>query len=127
MLLRFIDSKLPQPPLVMKEREGFGETTPWIVRAVVLQHRSMRWHLERMVRWGGDLATRGGRKAVDPAMGTPRMEIRKFSKSYSQLLEFMLEHAQMEERVVFPILEMADRGEGKVSLETSTISREFKT
>ncbi|KAJ9159753.1 hypothetical protein P3X46_025232 [Hevea brasiliensis] len=110
MLLRFIDAKLPQPPLVMKESDGFGETTPWVVRAVLLQHRSMRWHLERMVRWGDDLVTRGGRRNGDPAMGTPRMEIRKFSKSYSQLLEFMLEHAQMEERVVFPILEMADRG-----------------
>ncbi|OAY45734.1 uncharacterized protein LOC110618465 [Manihot esculenta] len=109
-LLRFIDAKLPQPPLMLPEIEGFGETTPWIMRAVVLQHRSMRWHLERLVNWGEDLTTRGGRKTVDPAMGSPRMEIRKFSKSYSQLLEIMLEHAQMEERVVFPILEMADRG-----------------
>eukprot|EP00262_Sarcandra_glabra_P018889 TRINITY_DN6936_c0_g1_i1.p1 TRINITY_DN6936_c0_g1~~TRINITY_DN6936_c0_g1_i1.p1 ORF type:complete len:225 (+),score=33.02 TRINITY_DN6936_c0_g1_i1:90-677(+) len=43
-------------------------------------------------------------------MGSPRMEVRKFGRSYSQLLEVMLEHAQMEERIVFPVLERADRG-----------------
>ncbi|WCJ19097.1 hypothetical protein M5689_001403 [Euphorbia peplus] len=108
VMLLFIDAKFPQPPLLMR---GFGETTPVIVRAVVLHHRSIRWHLERMIRWAEEMAARGGRRVVvDPAMGSPRMEIRKFSKSYSQLLEVMLEHAQMEERLVFPVLEMADRG-----------------
>ncbi|KDP43382.1 hypothetical protein JCGZ_26482 [Jatropha curcas] len=116
-VLQFIDAQFPQPPLLMKECDGFGKTTLLILAAVVLQHRSVIWHLERMVRWGEDLAARGGRKNVDPAMGTPRMEIRKFSKSYSQLLEFMVEHAQMEERVVFPILEMADRGLCKAANE----------
>jgi iron-sulfur cluster repair protein YtfE (RIC family) len=43
-------------------------------------------------------------------MGSARMEVRKFGKSYSQLLEVMIEHAQMEERVLFPLLETAERG-----------------
>ncbi|KAJ0044539.1 hypothetical protein Pint_05812 [Pistacia integerrima] len=117
-LLRFVESRFPQPPLtaVTVIRDDYREkvyddvTSPVIVRVVVLQHKSVRWHLERIVRWAEDLAKRGGKKAVDPAVGSPRMEIRKFGKSYSQLLELMLEHAQMEERVVFPVLEMADRG-----------------
>ena len=62
------------------------------------------------MRWAEDLSTRGGRRTVDPSVGSPRMELRKFGKNYSQLLEVMLEHAQMEEKVVFPVLERADRG-----------------
>lgn len=46
----------------------------------------------------------------DPSMGSPRMEVKKFAKSYSQLQQVLLEHAQMEEKVVFQILESADRG-----------------
>ena len=57
-----------------------------------------------------DLATRGGTRAVDPKVGTWKMEVVKFGRSYSQLLEVMLEHAQMEERVLFPIFDSADRG-----------------
>ena len=77
---------------------------------VAVQHRSVVWHLERMVWWSEDLVTRGGRRNGDPTMGSARMEVRKFGKSYSQLLEVMVEHAQMEERVVFPLLETAERG-----------------
>jgi hypothetical protein len=66
--------------------------------------------VERLVRWAEDLATRGGKKAVDPKMGSWKMEVRKFGRSYSQLLDVMMEHAQMEERVLFPIFDRADRG-----------------
>lgn len=112
MLLRYIDNRFPHPPLALSSRRvDDDETTSLVaVRVVALQHKSVLWHLERMLRWAKDLATRGGRTTVDPAVGTPRMELRKFGKSYSQLLEVMLEHAQMEERVLFPILEKADRG-----------------
>lgn len=119
MLLRYIDNRFPHPPLALSSRRvDDDETTSLVaVRVVALQHKSVLWHLERMLRWAKDLATRGGRTTVDPAVGTPRMELRKFGKSYSQLLEVMLEHAQMEERVLFPILEKADRGLCKVSNE----------
>ena len=52
----------------------------------------------------------GGKTREDLVMRSPRMEVRKLGLSYSQLLEVMLEHAQMEERVLFPIVEKADRG-----------------
>jgi iron-sulfur cluster repair protein YtfE (RIC family) len=53
-------------------------------------------------------------------MGSERMEVKKFQKSYTQLLEVMVEHAQMEERVVFPLLETAERGK---ELGTSLFDR----
>ncbi|KAI5578244.1 hypothetical protein BDE02_08G015900 [Populus trichocarpa] len=117
MMVRFIDVKLPQPPLVVPVEEEGGETAALVVKMAALQHRSVMWHLERMVRWSEDLVTRGGRRNGDPAMGSERMEVKKFQKSYSQLLEVMVEHAQMEERVVFPLLETAERGLCKAANE----------
>ncbi|RDX58299.1 hypothetical protein CR513_62394, partial [Mucuna pruriens] len=123
-LLRFIDLKFPD--LAEEEEEvaavsGGGkeeeETASLVVRVTGLQHKSMTWHVERMVRWAEDLATRGGTRAVDPKVGTWKMEVVKFGRSYSQLLEVMLEHAQMEERVLFPIFDSADRGLSKAAKE----------
>ncbi|KAL5976352.1 hypothetical protein ACLOJK_020683 [Asimina triloba] len=109
-LLRYIDEKFPEPPLLAEWREAI----PAVAVAARLQHKSVTWHLERLAKWAEDLAarkkTRGEGKAVDPAKGSPRMEVKKFERSYSQLLQVMLEHAQMEERIVFPVLEKADRG-----------------
>ncbi|XP_059307754.1 uncharacterized protein LOC132059221 [Lycium ferocissimum] len=113
-VLRYLDVKFPDPKVLTG---CYDETTPFVVWLVILQHRSMTWHLERMGRWAEDLAARGGKARGDPAMGTPRMEMRKFARGYSQLLELMLEHAQMEERVVFQILEKADRGLSKAANE----------
>ncbi|KAL1367922.1 uncharacterized protein LOC107474185 [Arachis duranensis] len=127
-LLRFIDSRFPglssTPPqayaptaMAAVVSKGELETTSLIVRMTKMQHKSMTWHLERMVRWAEDLARRGGRRAVDPKVGSWRMEVRKFSKSYCLLLEVMMEHAQMEERVLFPIFDSADRGLSKHAKE----------
>ncbi|XWS65670.1 hypothetical protein CRYUN_Cryun05aG0133400 [Craigia yunnanensis] len=112
-LLQFIEDKFPHPPL----RFSLVDSAPLVVKVTWLQHRSITWHLERLVRWAEDLSTRGGRRTVDPSVGSPRMELRKFGKNYSQLLEVMLEHAQMEETVVFPVLERADRGLCKAANE----------
>ncbi|KAE8709205.1 cationic amino acid transporter 7 [Hibiscus syriacus] len=113
-LVRFIEEKFPHPPL----KVGMVvDTAPLVVKVTRLQHRSITWHMERMVRWTEDLRTRGKKKTVDPAVGSPRMELRKFGKNYTELLELMLEHAQMEERVVFPLLQMADPGLCKAANE----------
>ncbi|CAO2821950.1 unnamed protein product [Amaranthus hypochondriacus] len=118
-ILEHVESKLPFPPLLKRERKkllewlgGDDETTPWweVVKMVVLQHRSMRSHLERIATWGMDLATRGGSKVVDLGVGTPKMEVTKLGKSYGDLLEVLLEHAQMEERLIFPFLQSNDPG-----------------
>ncbi|KAI3809269.1 hypothetical protein L1987_25240 [Smallanthus sonchifolius] len=111
-ILRYLDAKFPKPVL-LSNWNAYNETVPVVVTATVLQHKSLVWHLERMVRWAEDLAARGGRSKGDPVMGSARMEVKKYGKSYSQLLEVMLEHAQMEEKIVFPILEREDRGLSK--------------
>ncbi|GER28887.1 hypothetical protein STAS_04715 [Striga asiatica] len=117
-ILRYLDAKFPDPPLSVAASGSIwgwcGEATPVVVWVVVLQHRSVSWHLERMVKWAEDMAARGGKAMGDPSMGSPRMEVKKFGKSYSQLLQVMLEHAQMEETVLFQILESADRVGGKI-------------
>ncbi|KAJ0771283.1 putative hemerythrin [Helianthus annuus] len=111
-ILRYLDAKFPKPVLLSEWSAG-TENIPVVVRATVLQHKSLLWHVERMVRWGEDLAARGGRARGDPVMGSARMEVKKYGKSYSQLLEVLLEHAQMEEKIVFPVLEREDRGLSK--------------
>ncbi|KAK9078712.1 hypothetical protein SSX86_002769 [Deinandra increscens subsp. villosa] len=124
-ILRYLDAKFPKPMLLSNWSGGacdwsggaWNETIPAVVAAAVLQHRSLVWHLERMVRWAEDLAARGGRSKGDPVMGSARMEVKKCAKSYSQLLEVMLEHAQMEEKIVFPVLEREDRGLSKSANE----------
>lgn len=123
-IFRYLDGKFPEPALLVgrdgKHANSFGwfdKTTPLVVWVVNLQHRSMMWHLERMVRWAEDLAARGGLTKGDAAMGSPRMEMNKFGRNYGQLMEVMLEHARMEERVVFPILDKADRGLSKAANE----------
>ncbi|KAL4312791.1 hypothetical protein GQ457_01G045100 [Hibiscus cannabinus] len=115
-LVRFIEEKFPHPPLKL-DMDMVVEREPLVVKVTRLQHWSITWHMERMVRWAEDLRTRGKRKTVDPAVGSPRMELRKFGKNYSELLEVMLEHAQMEERVLFPLLRMADPGVCKAANE----------
>lgn len=122
-MLRYIEARFPHPPLVM--RDGHEETTPLIVTVVALQHKSITWHVDRLVRWVEDLAARGGKGSVDPVVGSPRMEVKKFGKSYSELLQVMLEHAQMEERVVFPILDLADRGNCSGTLPNNSLSLHF--
>ncbi|KAK9735160.1 hypothetical protein RND81_04G187600 [Saponaria officinalis] len=110
-VLRFADSKLPHPPLLRKVDDDVAETTSFeVVRMVELQHRSVRWHVERVARWTADLATRGGKEAVDPRVGTPKMEVNKLGKNYGKLVEVLQEHAQMEERIIFPFLEAHDQG-----------------
>ncbi|KAD5961880.1 hypothetical protein E3N88_13353 [Mikania micrantha] len=111
-ILRYLDAKFPTPVL-LGNWNTYNGTVPVVVAATVLQHKSLVWHLERMVRWAEDLAVRGGRSAGDPVMGSARMEVKKYAKSYSQLLELMQEHAQMEEKIVFPVLEREDRGLSK--------------
>lgn len=109
-LLRFIDARFPSPAAAGSGGGVEVETTPLMVKLTRLQHKSMMWHVERVVRWAKDLETRGGKKAVDPSVGSPRMEIKKFARSYSELLEVMMEHAQMEETLLFPFFDSADRG-----------------
>lgn len=106
-ILGYLDAKFPAPAV---GRRWSSTAAPEIVDAVVLQHKSVTWHVDRVVTWAEDLVKRRGIGRGDRKVGTTRMEVKKFGKRYGELLEVMLEHARMEERVVFPVLEKADRG-----------------
>ncbi|GAB2222611.1 hypothetical protein Drorol1_Dr00016730 [Drosera rotundifolia] len=111
-ILEYAESRFPQPPLLARGRgKGWDEEMvgPMVVRMGRLQHRSMRRHVERVVEWGAEVAARGG-KSAGKVEATPRVEVRRFAKRYGMLLDVLLEHAQMEERVVFPVIQGSDPG-----------------
>lgn len=85
---------------------------PPLITMTLLQHHSMLAQLEKLVQFANELtlAAKQTARIVDPVKGSMDMQIRTLLKSYSHLLDFMLEHAQMEERIIFPALEKADRG-----------------
>eukprot|EP00250_Pteridium_aquilinum_P014693 c22142_g1_i1 orf=488-1969(+) len=85
---------------------------PPLVSMTLLQHQSILRHFEKIVLTIDELilGAKQPSRAVDPVKGSLAMQIKKLSASYSLLLQFMLEHAQMEERIIFPALEKADRG-----------------
>lgn len=57
------------------------------------------------------MATRSERRSsVNSLENDPKMELREFGRFYAQLHELLVEHAQVEERVIFPVLEKAKRG-----------------
>jgi hypothetical protein len=87
---------------------------PPITVMTVLQHRSILWQLDRLVQLADMLAVA---KAEIRAGGSKRQgntQMQSLWKGYGCLLELMQEHAQMEERVVFPALEVAAEGNDDV-------------
>jgi glutathione S-transferase len=87
---------------------------PPITVMTVLQHRSILWQLDRLVQLADMLAVA---KAEIRAGGSKRQgntQMQSLWKGYGCLLELMQEHAQMEERVVFPALEVAAEGNNDV-------------
>jgi hypothetical protein len=76
---------------------------------VRLQHRSAERHLDgvaaklaEMVKKGAKKPGKGGRTV--PLEGA---EVRRLGKWYGDAMEVMLEHARMEERVLFPDIQRA--------------------
>ncbi|KAF6171944.1 hypothetical protein GIB67_011841 [Kingdonia uniflora] len=108
-MMRYIDGRFPSPPLFFLA--NWCNNEGGIVSVVMLQHRSMTGHIGKLVTWAMDLVTRGGGSV------RRRTEVRKLRRRYSELLEVMLEHAQMEKRIVFPTLERDDRELSKATNE----------
>ncbi|KAK8921727.1 hypothetical protein KSP39_PZI020884 [Platanthera zijinensis] len=100
-LLRYIDKKFggPQAASAAAARDGKGTLAGEVV---MLQHRSIQRHVEGMVYWARKMSTEG----ADWRMGRAA-EGRRMGKWYAELVEMMLEHAQMEERLLFPALDRA--------------------
>ncbi|KAH7441462.1 hypothetical protein KP509_03G039100 [Ceratopteris richardii] len=93
---------------------------PPLVTMTLLQHYSILTHLEKLVVTMDELilASRHPPKSIDPVKGSVMMQLKKLSGVYSLLVQLMLEHAQMEERLIFPALEKADRGLTKTANES---------
>jgi Hemerythrin HHE cation binding domain len=99
-LLQCIDKKFTcEPNGIVSKLEPAEE----VVLALELQHRSMERHLEGIIRAVKEMAVAGkkGRKTGAAAEG------RRISRWYGELVEVMLEHARMEESLLFPVLERA--------------------
>ncbi|XP_024533906.1 uncharacterized protein LOC9638252 [Selaginella moellendorffii] len=86
-------------------------TCPAVASLCLLQHRSILFHIERVVKISEELAaTKVNSSTISPVKAGLAMKIKKLSSEYSRLVELMQEHAQMEERTMFPVLENADKG-----------------
>ncbi|KAJ3677945.1 hypothetical protein LUZ60_001748 [Juncus effusus] len=99
-LLECIDGKFPvEPNGVVKELPPAEE----VVLAVELMHVSIQRHLEGIARAVKEMGVAGkkGRKMGAAAEG------RRIGRWYGEWVEIMLEHARMEERLIFPALERA--------------------
>ncbi|KAJ4758520.1 hemerythrin HHE cation-binding domain protein [Rhynchospora pubera] len=99
-LLECIDKRFTgEPNGVVSKLEPAEE----VVLALELQHKSLERHLEGIIRSVKEMAVAGkkGRKTGAAAEG------RRISRWYAELVEVMLEHARMEESLLFPVLERA--------------------
>ncbi|KAM0918961.1 hypothetical protein ACQ4PT_008533 [Festuca glaucescens] len=117
-LLRHVDARfegkpaVAPPPRRPATRASLAAAAAEEVAEMVrLQHRSAERHLDgvaaklaEMVRKGGKKPGKGGGTAVVAVEGA---EVRRLGKWYGDAMEVMLEHARMEERVLFPDIQRA--------------------
>ncbi|KAL5223185.1 hypothetical protein ABZP36_027898 [Zizania latifolia] len=112
-LLRHVDARFEGKPLVAPPEQparasAAAAAAEEVAELVRLQHRSAERHLEgvaskvaEMVKKGGKKAGKGGKLVVEGA------EVRRLGKWYGDAMEVMLEHARMEETVLFPDIQRA--------------------
>lgn len=81
---------------------------------IVLQHRSILWQLDRLVQLADVLALAKAGIREGDLKRRVSTQMQSLWKGYGCLLELMQEHAQMEERVVFPSLEVAAEGNKRI-------------
>ncbi|KAG0452473.1 hypothetical protein HPP92_025137 [Vanilla planifolia] len=112
-LLRYIDKRFGGPqaaaPTVSEQWEGRNTAA----EVVTMQHRSIRRHVEGMARWASKIEEESGGVG---GVNVSAAEGRRLGKWYGDLVEIMLEHAQMEERLLFPAFaRTADDGKPPVA------------
>jgi glutathione S-transferase/iron-sulfur cluster repair protein YtfE (RIC family) len=89
--------------------KSFIEKPPQpIIHFTILQHRSIIRHLENFVQLVKGLESTN-KQSMDTKKRTVLwVQLKELPKAFGRLLQLMQEHAQMEERVIFPLLETAD-------------------
>ncbi|KAK3008097.1 hypothetical protein RJ639_013644 [Escallonia herrerae] len=70
-MLRYVETEFPDPSLMSSWGD---ETPPLVVRGMMLQHKSVTWHVERLASWVEDMWRRWRKSRGDPVMGSPRIE-----------------------------------------------------
>ncbi|KAJ0972716.1 hypothetical protein J5N97_020675 [Dioscorea zingiberensis] len=117
LILRYIDSRFPGSPSLGLTGNGneHSSVAAELGAVVALQHRSIERHLEGVEGWAADTNGGGG--------GGGRRS--SAQKRYAELVEVMLEHAQMEERFLFPLLERAAEDQGLCGVRYGEHAREL--
>ncbi|KAJ7245414.1 hypothetical protein O6H91_Y430400 [Diphasiastrum complanatum] len=98
--------------------KNLGERpSPVIVNLTCLQHRSISCHLQSLVDLARNILEHkteiNGHTTGRTQM---QLQLKMLWKGYCNTLELMQEHAQMEERFIFPLLEEAAKGNAWLSV-----------
>ncbi|XP_024372266.1 uncharacterized protein [Physcomitrium patens] len=81
-----------------------------MVCMTLLQHKSILRHLDAFVKLVKELDSINRKTSLDSVQRTIfGTRLKEVPKLYGRLLELLQEHAQMEERIIFPALETADQ------------------
>jgi hypothetical protein len=115
-LLRHVDARFEGKPAVApppKQRPATraslaAAAAEEVAEMVRLQHRSAERHLEGVAAKLAEMVKKGGKKAgKGRTVAAEGAEVRRLGKWYGDAMEVMLEHARMEERVLFPDIQRA--------------------
>ncbi|KAF8717089.1 hypothetical protein HU200_026201 [Digitaria exilis] len=110
-LLRLVDARFEGKPRVTpperpRAASPAAAAAAEVAEIVRLQHRSAERHLEGVAAKVSEMVKKGkksgkGRTVVEAA------EVRRLGKWYGDAMEVMLEHARMEETLIFPDIQRA--------------------
>uniref|UniRef100_A0ACD5WLY9 Uncharacterized protein n=1 Tax=Avena sativa TaxID=4498 RepID=A0ACD5WLY9_AVESA len=115
-LLRHVDARFegkpsvaPPPQRPATRASLAAAAAEEVAEMVRLQHRSAERHLEGVAAMLAEMVRKGGKKAGGKGRAVPveGAEVRRLGKWYGDAMEVMLEHARMEERVLFPDIQRA--------------------
>uniref|UniRef100_A0ACD5XC01 Uncharacterized protein n=1 Tax=Avena sativa TaxID=4498 RepID=A0ACD5XC01_AVESA len=115
-LLRHVDARFegkpsvaPPPQRPATRASLAAAAAEEVAEMVRLQHRSAERHLEGVAAMLAEMVRKGGKKAGGKGRTVPveGAEVRRLGKWYGDAMEVMLEHARMEERVLFPDIQRA--------------------
>ncbi|KAG8054662.1 hypothetical protein GUJ93_ZPchr0001g30397 [Zizania palustris] len=112
-LLRHVDARFEGKPLVAPPERPARASAAAAAAAEVselvrLQHRSAERHLEGVAAKVAEMVKKGGKKVGKVGkVVLEGAEVRRLGKWYGDAMEVMLEHARMEETVLFPDIQRA--------------------
>ncbi|KAL2621388.1 hypothetical protein R1flu_001593 [Riccia fluitans] len=82
---------------------------PPLLILMLMQHRSLACHFNKLVLLVDELL-KAIQNKTNTSPSSRSLQLKRLSKGYGRLVELLQEHAQMEERVIFPALEQDNPG-----------------